>query len=586
MSLQVWLPLNGDIENKGLADVSTSTIGTVAYTTEGKIGKAFISGGTTQTTNGISIGTNFLDIFGSTASVAAWVKPLGNHFHYNGTIVSSGNWNQKRWAFGVSQDNTKVDVLCGNYNTYINCEVPVGQWTHLASTYDNGVSKLYKNGVYIGQLTGQRAFDSDASNTCVGRETYASGYFGFYGHIYDHVLSPKEVKEISKALTIHYTLDDFTLKSENIMPNSLTMELGSANYLTGSWRLAGTSNMDRTRVSISDSPYGSCYGFQNVGIQTANDGSCYGIDGFPTEANTVYTISLFARITSGTEGYAGFHIYNATHNGGSWTKVDKNYYVTPLNSNGRWTRCWLTFTTDGNTGRNIYIGVTTGSTSVTTQMCCVRIEKGTPNFDTIYDSSGYLHNVTPTVKIVDSTNTPRYSGCIQLDGFNDHIVVPYNATCPDNIFTVNLWFYKYSLGTKSYETLFGGPSGFEMDTRAGAATTLSLYMASTRGGNAFSPFALNTWYMVTMVRDGTHEMYYVNGNLEKTIDAKAMPTGTYFIGAWSSSTSQNYKGLISDFRLYNTPLSSSDILELYQTASSVDRNGNFYAYDFKEVHAS
>jgi len=122
---------------------------------------------------------------------------------------------------------------------------------------------------------------------------------------------------------------------------------------------------------------------------------------------------------------------------------------------------------------------------------------------------------------------------------------------------MNLWFYKDALGSENYETLFGGPSGFEMDTRSGGSTTLSLYMASTRGGNIFSPFSLNTWYMVTMVRDGVNEKYYINGELKKTIEAKSMPNGTYFIGAWSNASGQNYYGNISDFRLYCTPLTDA-----------------------------
>ena len=59
-----------------------------------------------------------------------------------------------------------------------------------------------KNGEYVGQLTGQKAFETDATNACIARETYASGYFGFNGcvndvRIYDHCLSAAEVHEIS-----------------------------------------------------------------------------------------------------------------------------------------------------------------------------------------------------------------------------------------------------------------------------------------------------------------------------------------------------------------------------------------------------
>lgn len=114
------------------------------------------------------------------------------------------------------------------------------------------------------------------------------------------------------------------------------MGLGSANVDNGTWRVAGTNNMTRTRVQITDSPVGTCYAFQNAGIQTASDGSCYGIDNTTYfEPNTEYRISMFARITSGTEGYAGYNIYNISAElGGSHTKIDKNYRVTPLHSDG------------------------------------------------------------------------------------------------------------------------------------------------------------------------------------------------------------------------------------------------------------
>lgn len=169
----------------------------------------------------------------------------------------------------------------------------------------------------------------------------------------------------------------------NIMPNSLLMQLGTANVSTGTWRYAGTNNMTRSRVQIDD----ITYGFQNEGIQTANDGSCYGIDSFPTNANTQYTISMDARLINGTEGYAGFSIYSCTMNSGSHSKLDRNYYVTPLTTD--WTRCWMTFTTNTSTTRNIYIGITTGDTNVTTQMCRVKLELGSSPTPWIPNAADY-----------------------------------------------------------------------------------------------------------------------------------------------------------------------------------------------------
>lgn len=591
MSLQVWLPLDGDLRNNGLSDYSISMFrGAETYHNNGKIGKAFHANGK----NTIKILDIIQDFYNYSAySLCAWFYiEAQNTSHSGSAIISAGDWNHQVLNLAVSDWSTdhytRLRVSGSNWNHICTYDFLLNTWYHVVVSSDGNKTYAYIDGQLVDNTNaGFLPTSISGNDICIGGATYYSG-MQFFGRIndvriYDHCLSQKEIKEISKALILHYTLDDFALKNNNIIPNYLTMGLGSANPSTGTWRLAGTSNMSRSRVQITDSPYETCYGFQNSGIQTANDGSCYGIDNFPLEANTVYTISMFARITEGTEGYAGYNIYSATYNGGSWTHVDKNYRVTPLDSNGRWTRCWLTFTTNAATTRNIYIGITTGTTSVTTQMCCIRIEKGIPNFNTIYDSSGYCHNVVPSVKIIENINTPRYTGCIQMDGVNDHIIIPYNTICPDNIFTMNLWFYKSELGSKSYETLVGGPSGFEMDTRAGASTSLSLYMASTRGGNVFSPFEFNKWYMVTMVRDGTNEMYYVNGELKKTIEAKAMPTGTYYIGSWASTNKQNFKGLISDFRLYNSVLSASDIRELYKVKASVDRNSNFWAYEFQET---
>ena len=174
----------------------------------------------------------------------------------------------------------------------------------------------------------------------------------------------------------------------NLMVNSYNMLLDGSSAALGSWRRAGTSYMNQSRVLIQN----GMYGFQNSGIQTGNDGSCYGIDNFPTDASTNYIISMWARIVEGTEAYAGYNVYAATDVGGSYTKIDKNYRVTPLTK--EWTRCWYEFKTNTSTKRNIYIGITTGETSVTTQMCLVKLEKGsvlTPwcpkEGDTIYTSS-------------------------------------------------------------------------------------------------------------------------------------------------------------------------------------------------------
>ena len=202
----------------------------------------------------------------------------------------------------------------------------------------------------------------------------------------------------------------------------------------------------------------------------------------------------------------------------------------------------------------------------------------------VYDVSGFGYNGTiVNGGISYSGDTPRYNVSTEFDGVNSAIAIPWSTFYKQgDIFTLNVWWKKSELGSKNYETLFGG-SGIEMDTRAGGASTLSLYMTSTRGGNLYSPLNFNEWYMNTLVNDGTNELYYINGELVKTIEKKNMPTGNCYLGAWNGPTSQNYKGLMSDFRIYKTALSADEIADLYHTSASLTSNGTLLTSEVNET---
>ena len=588
MSLRLWLPLRGDLNNQGL-DKYTCTGTNVTVDNSGKIGKCYSFNGTSSM---IKTTENLFLQGDPEFSVCFWVYANAWTNDYAAILEQDNNQAAKTMSITCYSGKMALDIW--NYRYQMTTGVPAQQWHHVAVTKTPGAlnttTKIYIDGVLNTNCSGTADIPNFVQKPLIIGRLNAATNRWFNGklndvRIYDHALSAKEVEEISKGLVLHYKLNNIYINNNlNLMPDHLNMHLGTANASTGTWRLAGTSNMSRARVAISSSPEGPCYGFENSGTQTANDGSCYGIDSFPLNANTIYTVSMWARTINGQEGYAGYVLQNISEEiGGSHTKIDKGYRVTPLPNSGEWTYCWYTFKTGSNTTRNIYIGITTGTTSVTTQMCCVHIAKmnATLGNNLIYDVSGYSY-IAESNAITWSGPSPRYDSAAHFDGNTSFIKVPFNDICPSNIFTMNLWFKKNALGTKNYETLFGGPSGFEMDTRSGSSATLSLYMASTRGGNVFSPFNLGEWYMVTMVRDGINELYYINGELKKTIEAKAMPTGIYRIGAWNSNTGQNYYGEISDFRIYVTPFTTAQIKELYNTSMAIDSNGNIMAREIQE----
>ena len=92
----------------------------------------------------------------------------------------------------------------------------------------------------------------------------------------------------------------------------------------------------------------------------------------------------------------------------------------------------------------------------------------------------------------------------------------------------------------------------------------------------------NKWTHLCVTRNNTSKKLYINGKLvDSTPKVGDMQNiGKYFtIGGSESSDNgiadMNWlNGNISDFRIYATALSESDVLNLYQSSASLDLQGN------------
>ena len=122
--------------------------------------------------DGVSIANqNFTSLTDYTMS--AWIKPIGNHKNYTGTIISSGDWNVNHWAFGVNQNNTGIDLRRPDGTNYPSTKAytfPLSQWTHVSITR-SGTTITYVNGNsmrYLHRTTGNLV--SNATNTTIRRE--------------------------------------------------------------------------------------------------------------------------------------------------------------------------------------------------------------------------------------------------------------------------------------------------------------------------------------------------------------------------------------------------------------------------------
>lgn len=636
MSLLVWLPLTGNINNQGLAS-SLTTTNTPVYKTTGKIGSCLdlntrVRFSCPDLNNIQTFSIAFwAKVNADTSLTTNWVDVIGfTDVHTNGTT------GQLRWetCYGSGYENRGIS---GHDNaTYATTNGPNGAataggkgvWNHIVCTVENGVEvKEYRDGVLSGTYSSNGGHLN--GTFWLGETGKVNGEINDV-RIYDEVLSPLEVKRLSQALVLHYPLNRQGWGQDNLMPNSIEMPLGSSSVTTGTWRIAGLSAMTRSRVAITDSPVGnSAYGFQSVGLQTNADASCWGIDSFPKDNGETYTISAWGRIVGGstTAAMLGFSLYNATtiDYGGTYGKAlssDTEYYGSgaydyaggKLNPSGTWTRIYRTFTSTAASG-NIYVGFNTAKTgnNVTVQVCGVKLEKGdkmttwTPNSAetayttmglngiTEYDTSGFCNNGTRTGTFSWTSDTPKYQVSTYFNG-SSYIVTDYYFTLGTDNFTIAAWAKIELNSSKTYQPII-----INKDTRAVSVGcgiyfnhNQNKFLWSTADGSAATEvWTANTfsdiydkWVHVVMVRDSNDAKkgcFYINGIREELTSTPAIrdvtnniyPMVIGAIGPHNYPTYQ-YTGNLSDVRIYATALSADDVKSLYQNCAIIDADGTIH----------
>ena len=252
MSLQVWLPLNGDLHNQGLTNINIVNNGTIVNN-NGKLGKC-IEFGQNKYIKLNDYASQFLTY--NTWSLSVWFKCTAqNPSHAGAALISGGNWNQPNNLLnlalsGFSSDHYSRLIISGSgtwdkgyaYNFYLNT------WYHVVLTSGNGATRAYVNGQLIGDTYAAfKPATLEQTWIAIGNGTYTS-IFHFYGvmndiRIYDHCLSTKEVEEIAKGLVLHIKLDnDFLIDSSgynhplvisNVTNTTDTIRYGKSGAFSG-----------------------------------------------------------------------------------------------------------------------------------------------------------------------------------------------------------------------------------------------------------------------------------------------------------------------------------------------------------------
>lgn len=565
MALRVWLPLNGTLENKGVSNV-TVTNNNVTIDNNGKIGKCY------KHLNCSITNLQNMQIYPMT--IAFWMKSSDTTSQWQ-KIITFDNANLSQIHGIYIADSARIKY---EYNPSLNItKASPGEWHHYAFVINNGQSYGYYDGVLSATSSETVTLDT------LGKIRIGEGTNIYLNdiRIYDHCLSPKEVKEISQGLVLHYKLDGWSGGAgENLYH-------GTKDF-SGSWDNSSTwttssEKYDNFTVKEKSSVWGGL----------AQKISCV--------QNDIFTISFYAKVEAGGSLLSvhrsnlgnvttGLQILNGNFSGGS---TNSGTWVATNQNGTSWKRYWATVKIIQNDITYLQWRIENSVANKKLSVAGFKLERGDKatnwcpsiseigiDITKITDSSGYGNDGIINGNLITDNNTSKYSSSTFFDGNTAAIKIPFNDIIKDKNYTVSCWTYKTTIGTKNYQTILGGPSGFELEARSGSNTS-PLYRIYNWGGGT-TPYEFNKWNHFCFVHTDADSKLYVNGELKITGTSANIPTGNYFIGSWSTATSQNYEGQMSDFRLYTTALSAEDILDLYHTPANIDNLGGIHGFEFIE----
>lgn len=332
MSLRVWLPLTGDLRNNGLSNTTITNNGSVVDD-NGKIGKCykFVSSSSNETSY-LQLGPNFMTSF-TECSVCFWFNIISWNTNY-ATLFQAGFGSQpwSSYGFGIlrngSNSNLCFPISDGTNSTGSACYTTVSFstdiWYHITCVYSNGHCKVYVNG----QLNRDYetsivpAFSNINTITigkCNNKTAYQSNCMMNDLRIYDHALSLKEVKEISKGLVCHYNLCD---------------QYSTTNLIRNGFGEGGNENWKGVNVYTDDLPTDD----SNVKAKFTVTGIGENIDYIPINVNHSYTVSMYIKkATASGTAYPGFFPYdydkkpiNAFNNTEGFNNTYKTTLAQPL----------------------------------------------------------------------------------------------------------------------------------------------------------------------------------------------------------------------------------------------------------------
>lgn len=594
MALQVWLPLNGDLTNQGLSNVTVTNNG-ATVDNNGKIGKCY------NLTNGPITVSNIQQ--SKAISIAFWFKRTANTGTRQFMFTA---WNGVTCELTTSGAPTFA-VYKSSYPTITGANITdTTTWYHYCGTFsETDGMKLYINGKLIASDNNKNPIQWNTTSGQIGKYASYASMSALINdfRIYDHALSAKEVGELAKGLVLHYRLAG----------------PGQENLITGNFSCTSTNTIYKSQGTVDcvltaadlmanqGRTLTLSYDVYSLGDYTQNTAGSWQADRFGIHGFVNYTKS---GSSTSTQDYPLANLLSRGKNGRVFTSWKIPTGVTSFNTD-------LGFSIQTN-GRDGYAYPASNNSS-TWYLKNIKLEWGsivTPwcpnpadalysamgyNDNIEYDCSGYRRNGTKSGNIIWDIDSPRYTTSYKLNGTTvdttsntaigaAYVVGPCQMPSTSNI-TIVWWdkINKYGRGgifeTTSATSDFQNASDYNTTAFANWDTIFGIYNGTTRI-NIFNQIKIDSnWHHYAITYNGVNVIVYRDGvEVQKSALTGNLPAfngikiGLGKAGGVYRQINKN----TSDFRIYATALSAEDIAELYHSAVIVDNTGKNYAYEYFE----
>ena len=594
MSLKVWLPLNGDLRNQGLAKINVVNNGTTVDSS-GKIGSCYSFNGSS---NYLQL-NNFSPSGWKEFSISFWCYCTNS---ITGIFLARADaTHQLRFnADGFSFRNTKNSTL---RTIPIGATIPTTTWTHIACSYNCGEVYIYVNGIQTAHSTtyynASAVLNSNINEVRIGRQQSTSGNSYFNGklndfRIYDHALSAKEVEELSMGLVLHYKLD----KNVNILNNCYSYPTFNTSNGGGGWSHWGPSGHSGTYGQNTDKQY--IYNKKNTYShyisENSGTGKYYLLYQSPSFAGGYRSIQFIIKEENSLPITTSicWPNWNARNGGvpnNKWTSIHhlgNGFYL-----------CKVEGLSQDGSNNLVGIGVQPGYKIYVSEGYCENDREicsdifSQSKITTVYDSSGYRNNGTitgTTMKTISSS--PRYNTSLYFTNYTTYIQRNMGSWTPDAI-TMSCWIKGTNKSPRGgfHLPLNMHSTNFEISIAGSSGKARMGYMigGTRRVSDIGSDILDGKWHMLTSTYDGANFCRYIDGELvtSNAYTGALTTLSTLGVGQFPGSTNYGNTQLSeSDVRIYTTALTAIQIRELYLTSAAIDKNGDIYAREFDEINAS